>query len=496
MALKTLKDIPLLSGGESLAGHAGAFQTDRLGLFQRAASEGGDLCRLRFFNKSALVVSSPSLLHEMLVDKARSFSKSIGVRTILYPLVGDGLFSSSGERWRRHRKLMSPLFTAAYMESYTQGMSACIERGIGAWRDGEVIDLGREMTRITMSVVGKALFDADTFDEADALGGAITTILEYISEASGSFGAIVKIQLADALEGLAGRAPPSIEGARARLLGVLRRPLSLPTAKSRRVRAATKALDALVLRMINERRGVGLGRPDLLSKLLAARDEDDGATMTDQEVRDEVMTLFFAGHETTAIAMTWAFYLLSRHPEIYQRHKDEVDALGGRPITFSDLVRLPYTLRVFKETLRLYPPAFILDRQTIVDEEIGGYALPKDTILFFSPYAIQRRADLFPDPETFDPDRFTKEAEADRQQRGQSLAYVPFGAGPRVCIGIHFALVEAQLVLAELTQRFTLTAVSKQPVPPMTAGTLRPKATIFMQARARKDAPSAEAIRA
>jgi cytochrome P450 len=485
---RTLKDIPVLRGAEGLKGHAKPFQEDQLALFLSAVLETPDadgMAALRFFNKKALVVSSPSVLHEILVEKNRAFGRSIGVRTLLYPLTGEGLFASDGELWKRQRKLMAPLFSAARMESYTDGMSACIDREISAWRSGDEVDVGREMTRITMAVVGKALFGMDTRDESDELGRAITAVLEYMNEASGKLALLVRLQLVTVLEDLPRITPraltPIIEPARAALLDFLRQPLRLPTKKSRRVRAAVGTLNDLVRRMIQERRAAGPSRPDLLGKLLAARDEDDGATMTDRQVRDEVLTLFFAGHETTAVATTWAFYLLGRHPEAYRRHMAEVDALGGRPITFSDLPRLPYTLQVFKEALRLYPPAFLIDRQTTSDVEISDYLIPRDTILFTSPYAIHRRPDLWPDPEAFDPDRFTPEAEAARPR----LAYLPFGAGPRVCIGIHFALMEAQLVLARITQRFTLSALEDAPNPPVPMGTLRPSRPIRMQLRAR-----------
>jgi cytochrome P450 len=479
----------VLPGPKTFAGHAQPFEEDRLGLFLKAAlesSEAGGITALRFFSRTALVVSSPAALHEIFVEKNRAFGKSVGVRTLLYPLTGEGLFTSDGEIWKRQRKLMAPLFSAAYMESYTDGMSACIDHEISAWRSGDEVDVGREMTRITMAVVSKALFGMDTRAESDELGRAITDMLEFVNEASGKLALVVKLELVHALEELPRVTPsalkPTIEPARAALLKFLRQPLRLPTRRSRRIHAAIDTLNDLIRRMIQERRAAGTSRPDLLGKLLAARDEDDGATMTDQQLRDEMLTLFFAGHETTAVATTWAFYLLGRHPEAYRKHIAEVDALGGRPITFSDLPRLPYTLRVIKEALRLYPPAFLLDRQATSDVEIGGYLLPRGTILFICPYAVHRRPDLWPDPEAFDPDRFTPEAEAARPR----LAYLPFGAGPRVCIGIHFALMEAQLVLARIAQRFTLSALEDEPNPPMPLGSLRTSRPIRMQLRARQ----------
>jgi cytochrome P450 len=486
---RSMKDIPVVSGADTLVGHAKQFQEDQLGAFLKAtreASRADGVAALRFFGLSVLVVSSPPVLHELLVEKSRAFGKSLGVRTLLYPITGEGLFTSDGDLWKRQRKLMAPLFSAAYMESYTDGMSACIDREISAWRPGDEVDIGREMTRITMAVVSRTLFGLDTRAESDELGEAITDVLEYMTQASGKLGLVVKMQVVSALEALARVTPPALSPAlsavSAPLLRLARGPFPLPTRKSRRVHAAIEKFNGLILRMIQERRAAGLSQPDLLSKLLAARDEDDGATMSDQQVHDEMLTLFFAGHETTAVATSWALYLLGRHPDIYRKLMAEVDALGGRSITYADLPRLPYTRCVFKEALRLYPPAVLIDRQTLSDVELGGYLLPRGTIVFLSPFAIHRDPELWPDPETFDPERFTPEAEAARPR----VAYLPFGAGPRVCIGNHFALMEAQLVLARITQRFTLSALEDEPNPPVPMGTLRPRRPIRMQVRARE----------
>jgi cytochrome P450 len=488
MATKTFKQIPLLSG-TTFTGHAAEFRSRRLSLFVRAALEVGDIGVIRFFNKTALVVSSPELLHEMLVEKAKSFGKSAGIRTVLYPFAGEGLFTSGGDLWKRQRKLMAPLFQPSYMARYAEGMSESITRGIDAWREGEVIEVGKEMTRITMGVVGKALFDLDTFGEADELGGEIAALLEYISASAATLGLMVNMTLVEELERLEGRVPPALEKARGYLLDRLRNISPLPTPGPTRARAAQRRLEAMVSRMIQERRAAGLSRQDLLTKLLAARDEDDGQTMTDKQVRDEVLTLFLAGHETTAVAATWAFYLLSRHPEVERRYREEVAALGDRPPRFEDLPRLPYTLRIFKEALRLYPSAALLDRVALSDVEIGGYLLPKGTILFFSPFAIHRRPDLWPNPERFDPDRFLPEAEAARPR----LAYLPFGAGPRVCIGSHFALIEGQLILAHIARRASLTPVSGDLLEPGLSTTLRPDKPLFMRVHLAPSRPESAA---
>lgn len=463
------KSIPLLPGA-TLTGHASEFNKDNLTLFRRVAQTERDLNRLTLFGLPAVVVSGPSALHEVLVEKWRSFGKHVGIRILLYPLAGKGLFTSDGDLWRRQRKLMAPLFQPAYLEKYAEGMVDCLQRWFNGLRDGDVIDVGHETTRLTMNIVAHALFDADTDGDARSLGQAVTTVLEDLTRQAGTGGLIAKIGVASALEDLEGRLPAVLEPVRAAALDVLRNPLPLPTPGARRFRDAIGTLDALVDRMIADRRKNGFNRPDLLSKLLAARDEDDGATMTDQQVRDEVLTLFFAGHETTAVSVLWSIYALSQHPAVAERVRAEVDALGGRTPSVADLAKLPYLKRVIKESLRLYPPAPLFDRVATEDVEIGGYKIPRGVALFFVPYALHRRPDLFPDPERFEPDRFLPEAEEGRPR----LAYMPFGAGPRVCIGMHFALMEAELALAMIFQRLTLTPLPGQSMRAGRAATLRP----------------------
>jgi cytochrome P450 len=258
-------------------------------------------------------------------------------------------------------------------------------------------------------------------------------------------------------------------------------PLRMPTQHSRELYGAFQTIQDKVQRMIEDRRSVGLTRPDLLTKLLLARDEDDGQGMSDRQLRDEVLTLFFAGHETTAVGATWAVHLLSQHPGAYQRHKDEVDSLGGRIPTIEDLPKLGFTLRVFKEALRLYPPASLFDRVAKEDVEIGGYLLPKGTTIFISPYAIHRRPDLWADPERFDPDRFLP----DKEEARPRFAYLPFGGGPRICIGIHFALLEGQLLLALLSQHVRLDPRPGLVVKPSTLATIRPEPALMMRVHRR-----------
>jgi cytochrome P450 len=462
--------VPVLSG-EKLFGHVAEMRSDRMSFIRRLGSECRDMMRVRFFSKTAYFVGSPALLHEVFVDKAKSFGKTGMMRYMLYPVAGEGLFTSNGALWRQQRKLMAPLFTQRDIARYAGCMVDCALRGASTWGDGETVDMARETMRITMSIAGRALFEAETFDEADALGAALTVALDWASHNAANPVPLLQNALRRGLEDVSGRLPSRLRQTTRDLAGALHGPVLLPTPRARRLQAAVRVLDERVQRMIDERRASPGAHTDLLTRLLSARDEDDGSRMSDKQVRDEVLTLFIAGHETTATALAWALYLLARHPDALRRVQAEIDALGGRPPTFEDYPRLAYTLQVFKETLRLYPPVYFFSREAMTDVDVAGHVLPRGTVVFFSPFATHRRPDLWKDPERFDPERFRPEAEGSRPR----LSWFPFGAGPRVCIGNHFALVEGTLVLATLLgkARFELVRAGEADLEP--SATLRPR---------------------
>ncbi len=329
------------------------------------------------------------------------------------------------------------------------------------------------MTRITMGVVGRAaLFDADAFNEADELGEALAIALEWFSERVGTPGLAVQMLVRDGLENAAGRAPGWLETTRAALLHELRAPVLLPGAYSPRLRRAIARLDVKIQSMIDDRRALANPPDDLLTRLLRARDED-GTRMSDRQVRDEAVTLFVAGHETTATSLTWAFYELARAPEVLARLVDEAKTMRSDD-DFRDPSRMIYAIKVFKETLRLYPPAYLLTRRALGPVTVGGVDLGRGSLVFMSPYALHRRPDSFPDPDRFDPERFTPEAEAARQRS----AYMPFGAGPRICMGNHFALMEAPIVLLALLRRISLD-IAPARIEPDSFATLRPSSPIM-----------------
>lgn len=444
----------------------------------RAASEHPEGARVRMFGRDLFHTTSPAAIHELLVEKARSFEKAPALRLVLHPLAGSGLFTSEGELWKRQRRLMAALFQPSVVAQYAGLVTDVVARAAERWSPGAVIDVGREMTRITMAIVGKALFDTDAFDEADALGDALTVALEWSNEHLGSPRLAFQLQLRGLFENVEGRVAP-LERIRASAVRALSSPALLPGARSPRLRGAIALLDHRIQRMIDDRRASNMSRDDLLSRLLRVRDED-GSTMDDRQVRDEVVTLFVAGHETTATALTWAFYMLSREPAVASKLAAEADALGQEP-DFQDPARLSYAAKVFRETMRLYPPVYLLSRRTTEPVTVGGYDLPRRSLVFVSPYTVHRRADVYPDPERFNPDRFTPEAETARPR----CSYIPFGAGPRVCIGNHFAMMEGPIVLSALTRRLSFDVVAGPRIEPAPFATLRPAAPVTVAVRMR-----------
>ncbi len=440
------KSIPYMPG-LPLLGNLTAFNKDRLGFLQNVFQTCGEVGGFHFGPYSLVMFSASDHVQSILVEHAEDFKKGERLRRAFLPVTGNGLFTSEGGLHRRQRKLMAPVFAPRQIVGYAATMTSYGERLQAQWQDGTIIDLGREMTHVTMSIVGKVLFDTDFLKETDELGSAMQTALAHVNDA-----ASMPFPL----------------------------PLSLPLPRNIRTRQALATLRQRIQQMIDERRSSALEKEDCLSLLLRARDED--GRMSDQQVFDESLTLFGAGHETTATTLTWAWYLLITHPDAYEKVQREVDSvLQGRSPTYTDLTQLPYTLKVFKETLRLYPPAFATSRTALSNVEIGGYPVRKQETVLISPYVIHRRADYFPDPEKFDPERFSPENEKHLPR----YAFLPFGAGPRICIGNHFATMEGHLLLATLAQRVTFDLVSGQNIVAASKVTIRPKDGVKVVVRRR-----------
>jgi cytochrome P450 len=475
--------MPLAPHGEGFLGHNAAFRRDRMGMLRALAERSEPVLRLRVPSPGVrlFAVLSPDVVQEVLVEKVKHFLKSDMLRFSLYDLAGEGLFTSNGDLWRRQRRLMAPLFTPKALEAYAKDMVACTLRTLDGWRDGQSLELARETTRLTMGIAGKTLFDADTFSEADEIGRALTVALEWTGWVVARPQAIAHILAKRAAGHLAARTTGRAHELFSYVEQRCTRPVVHFGARGRELESAIAFLDEHVQRMIDDRRAHGESRADLLSRLLEARDEDDGAKMSDRQVRDEVLTLFVAGHETTATGLAWTIYLACRNPEIYAAMEREADAASDAP-GVGDLPKLDVCLRAFKEALRLYPPVYVFGRDSRDAVDIAGYDLPPPTNAMISPWVLHHSARNYPDPERFDPDRFLPENEATRHR----YAYLPFGAGPRVCLGNHFAYMEAQLALATILRRYRFEPLGDEVPEP--GATLRPKHGVRVRVVRRKEA--------
>ncbi len=476
----SLDDLPRISA-RGVFGSFGRTSAERLAMQREVAAADAPLVRGRLLHLPLVLPATPEASHQVLVTQAKSFEKSPGLRVLLHDLAGDGLFTSEGELWRRQRRLMAPIFTPMAMSQFAGAMRTTAERAAVGMTPGQQIDLAHESTRIAMTVVGNALFGVDTFDEADAMGAALTAALGWVNGALISPMIVPHILVLDATRRLASRTRGPLRRALGRIQHTFESPILVPGSRGQALRAAMAVIEARIHETITERRRDGSVRHDLLSRLLHARDADEGGSMTDAQVRDEVVTLFVAGHETTATSLAWCFYLLARHPEIRARVVAEADALGDGPLTEFEPERLELTTRVFREALRLYPPVMMFPRRTTEAIELCGTELPPRTLVFVSAWAQHRRADVWPDPDRFDPDRFLPEREATRPKG----SYLPFSAGPRFCIGMHFAMMEGPIVLATLLRRFHFEIDPAREIVEDDFATLRPRGGVPAVVRAR-----------
>lgn len=380
----------------------------------------GGVVRYRQLFIPIYLVLAPEAVRHVLQENYRNYDKQVPDYRMLGRILGPGLLTNDGDSWLRQRRLIQPAFHRQRLAGLGTLMAGATQEMLDRWeglpRD-ETLDISAEMMRLTLRVVGLALFSTDTGDDAATIGQAFSTINQQLA----SYFA---------------RPFP---------------PMSVPTRRSRALWAAKRELDAVVARIIAERRRTPGDRGDLLSMLLDARDAETGEGMSDEQVRSEVMTLLLAGHETTANALTWLWYLLSAHPAVETRlHEELARVLGGAAPSVAQLADLPYARMVIDETLRLYPPAWGFTRRATGEDTVAGYRIPRHAYVLASTYATHHDSTYWPDPEQFDPERFTPERVAERPR----YAYFPFGGGPRQCIGNSFALIEAQIVLAMVAQRF------------------------------------------
>ncbi|HLK38216.1 MAG TPA: cytochrome P450 [Polyangiaceae bacterium] len=463
-------ELPTVAGA-NLLGHAHLFRKDRLALL-RAVAEAGPITRLRFFHKPVLFVSSPEMAHQVLVERARSFEKSPALKILFHDLAGEGLFTSEGPLWQRQRRLMSPLFHAEALTSYAQTMHAVAARAVAPLQEGASVDLAPEMTRIAMNVVAATLFGAETDADAEELGRALRVAFAWVDEQLASARLSLQISAFEAFEHVGPHMPQAMAAIRDRIGEALSGPVLLPGHRDAELQTAFRTIDSKIQALIDDRRANPTSRVDLLTKLVLARDAADADGMSDRQARDEAVTLFVAGHETTANALAWTFYLLARNPEARARVQAEADACSPDDATPPALDRLAYTTRVFKESLRLYPPVLVLPRRSLEPFELGGRLFPARMLVFVNAFGLHRSASVWPDPDRFDPDRFLPESEAKRPKS----AWLPFGVGPRVCIGNHFALMEGPIVLATWMRRARFEIDATRTIEPDSFPALRPTA--------------------
>ncbi|HEY9284421.1 MAG TPA: cytochrome P450 [Pyrinomonadaceae bacterium] len=426
--------------GRLLTGVMPEFTRDSLAFVLKVAREYGDVARARFLYLDAYFVSRPDLIERVLVAENRNFIKARSLRSPFFSrIVGRGLLTSEGDFWRRQRRLAQPAFHRDRISAYADEMADSAERLVAGWRDGETRDLHEDMQRLTMGIVTRTLFSAEISD-ADA-----ETIWEALAEIARPFSRQATLKwIADN---------------------------RLPTPARRRFFRSVARLDEVVFRIIAARRESGEDRGDLLSMLLAARDEE-GRGMDDRQLRDEVMTIFLAGQETTALALAWAWHLLAENPEAEAALHEELDEVleDGRGARFADLPRLRFAEAVVKESMRLYPPAWGVGREAVRDCEVGGYRIPRGAQVFMMAYAVHRDPRFFHDPESFRPGRWTN-GETDDLPK---FAYFPFGGGPRLCIGNSFAMIETVVSLATIARRFRFRhAPGRAAVAPLPAMSLR-----------------------
>lgn len=445
--------IPLNPPGpkrKPVIGYLREFRHDPPAFLTKLAREHGDVVHFKLGPQDMYLLNHPDYIRDVLVTNNRNFVKSRGMQ-MAKKFLGESLLTSEGEFHRRQRRLAQPAFHRQRINSYADAMIDHAFRTRERWQDEETLDMWQEMMRLTLSIVGKTLFDADVEAEATEIRKALTDVMQLFERITNPF-------------------------------SVLLDKLPLP-ANLRWVKAKAR-LDETIYRIINERRASGRDQGDLLSMLLLAQDEEgDGSSMTNQQLRDEAMTLFVAGHETTANALTWTWYLLSQNPEVESKLHSEIDeVLCGRKPEAHDFMNLRYTEMVFAESMRLYPPAWTMGRRVLSDYRVDRYVIPSGSIILMSPWVMHHDPRFYPDPYKFDPERWRPDARDARPK----FSYFPFGGGPRVCIGEQFAWMEGVLLIATIAQKWKMRLAPGHLVEPKAMVTLRPKYGMRMVIEARE----------
>lgn len=444
--------------GRLISGNLKELRSDPLKLYTEARREYGHV--VRFHSIPTIywyMLSNPADVEYVLQKNQQNYVRDPFSKAAFYPLIGEGLLISTGDFWRRQRRLAQPAFHRQRLAALGTTMARATESTVEHWREyarsAKPMNVAQEMMRLTLRIVGLALFGTDLSKAADAVRDALTVSLEHVDY---------------------------------RMTHLPFVPDWMPTRRNRRFHKARRTLDEVVHLIINERRKAGTDAGDLLSMLMMASDEETGEGMSDEQLRDEVITLLIAGHETGATALSWCWYLLAQHAEAERKlHEELAEVLGGRTPTVEDLAKLPFTKMVIEESMRLYPPAWAMGRQAVADDEIRGYHIPAKSLVIFSQYVIQRDEKLWDNPEEFRPERFSPGEQLMERPR---YAYFPFGGGARICIGNNFAMMEMQLILATLAQAFRMKLVPGHKVQATPLVTLRPRDGILVTLEERKAA--------
>lgn len=448
MAIKGAEKLPPSLRTDLIGGHFRSFRKDATGFLERL-SKLGDVTSFRLGPQQAYFLNDPELIRDLLVVNAHKFKKGRALQRAK-TLLGEGLLTSEGEFHLRQRRMIQPAFHRAQIADYSRSMVELAEETSDNWRDRETLDIDREMMHLTLRIVGKTLFSANVEDDADAVGKAMTSMTTLFN--------FLLLPFSEWLQ-------------------------KLPLPHSKRFKSARGTLDSVIYAIINDRRRSGENKGDLLSMLLNAQDEDDGSVMTDEQVRDEALTLFLAGHETTANLLTFTWYVLSQNPDAEAKLHEEIDrVLNGRSPTFEDISKLTYCEHVIAESMRLYPPAWAIGRLATEDHEFGGFPVAKGSLILISPYITHRDKRFWSEPEVFRPERWEMQSV---KVAGQRYIYFPFGGGIRRCIGEGFAWTEGILLLATLAGKWKLELDPGQKIALQPMITLRPKYGMRMKIRSR-----------
>lgn len=417
---------------------------DPLGTYTQWARSYGDIFHYRFLHRHVYFLNHPDLIKDVLLTRAPNFRKGDAVR-MNRRIFGNGLLANEGASWLEQRRLIQPAFHRTRIESYAATMVEYTERLLTEWKPGELRDLHSDMMRLTLEIVCRALFNVEIGAEEDRIAGALNTMMQL-----GTGGRLLLPQL-------------------------LRR---IPTSANRRYEKATQVLDEVVYGLIRAKQAHPEHRSnDLLSALLEARYED-GSAMSNPQLRDEVMTLLLAGHETTAVTLSWIWLLLAQHAEVEQKlHSELENVLGGRAAVAQDISGLTFTDCIVKEAMRLFPPAWALVRTAMTDIDVGGYTIPAGSSVVMSQWVMHRDPRFYEEPELFRPERWLD----DRSKSLPRFAYFPFGGGPRICIGASFAMTEAVLVLATIAQSWQMHLTDALPPRPVPGITLRPEGGVHLR---------------